>query len=335
MHSTAPVLTVRPLLIVVLSALVVACSGDGGAAGLASTAGSPTESATQSAGATALEPTSTPEPTNTPEPAIAGVSSECADAMAAFVDGLRDPWTDPASDVIWSCATDTELLAAAEALGADEISSDPSWFLDEACTSWGYDAPACAWAPTPTPYVATIDEDAAWRTEVTDLCLAAQPADLLATSAGVVPLADSSAYPHVWVRIAEYIGVDGIPTTIPPLARGFVYSTAYVTPTFAVSQPGDVELVACVTLQAFEHEQWYPSSQNGCPCYPYDASRAFVWMIDPTTGELVGQPWLRPAADVDHGASTDMLLGGVDHGLGIRPPEQTDLVADIEAFLGR
>jgi hypothetical protein len=62
------------------------------------------------------------------------------------------------------------------------------------------------------------------------------------------------------------------------------------------------------------------------------ASDALIWMVDPANQTLIGHPWLRPPIDADT-HPTHMILAGLD-GTGLRPPEQGDVIADIETFLG-
>jgi hypothetical protein len=304
-----------------LSALIAGCGGSG-----------PTRS---------FAPTATPSPAS-----LVGVSPECAAAFLRALEGHED--AAEAFDFVANiyaalnaCPTLEELESADRQLGIGhdwsyEVRSDCQFFqLPEVkdaaiCRSLPEETPTPV--PTPTP-ISSLE--ASNRT----LCDGAQPADLYGVTDPVKAAKDLAVTDGVHLVLLEFKDLEGTIGPVPAMARGFIYDTAapYNTeaPEIFADATGPVRMLACIALRAVEEERWGTPGQFGvvqCPCTVVDASDALVWMVDPASETLVGQPWLRRPIDVDS-SPTRMILAGLD-GTGLRPPEQDDVIADIETFLG-
>jgi len=324
---------VRIALLVITSLAIAACAGSGERAGARASV-------------------------STAPSSIPGVSARCT---AAFSEATSlDPGKLAASEaevrirqhvisILWACRTVAELTTAEAALpvlrawGFDPDPGDVRAFCEASSELTG--APICP-APTPrptpeptpppTPTPPPVWDDAAFQDRSRELCANARPSGLYAVSASVNPLQDPAGRRGVYVLLVEYRDLDGQILPSPKLSRGYVYriDSHAPTPKFHVRVAAEVELVACLALRAIEQERWGTRSGGTvvCPCTTVNASDAIIWMVGATDGELVGQPWLRHPVEIPPGR-TRMILSGQD-GPGIRPPEQEDVVADIEAFLG-
>lgn len=278
-------------------------------------------------------------PTSTPRlaPHIAGVSPPCAEAVLDYAE--QGPVA--VESIIAACATEAELSRAAHALDQPDISNDVASFIAFWCAQLEYPtgAPLCppavspTPAPTPTPYVATIWEDDTFADHARALCEASRPRGLTSVTARVEPLPEPPQVAGIYLQIVSYTTLGGSVRPEPSLQRGYVYAIQHGSPVYDVTYPDDVDVIACVVLVATGAEQWYPSHQGGCPCDTYHAAEAFLWVID-AQGERIGAPWRRLPANRDNDERSEELIKGFNDGPGLRPPNQSDIIADLEALFG-
>lgn len=278
-----------------------------------------------------------PTPTRWPVPSIAGVSPACAEAVLYYARGASVA----VEYILTACTSEAELSRAAHALDQSDISDDVGRFVAHFCAELEYPTgslcppavPPTA-TPMPTPYVATIWEDDTFADHARELCEASRPRGLTSVTSEVEAVGEPPEVAGIYLQIVSYTDLGGRVRPEPSLQRGYVYAIQYDgDPVFEPTYPDEVDVIACAVLVATEAEQWYPQYQGGCPCDTYHAAEAFLWAID-AQGERIGAPWRRLPADMDNDERSEELITGFKGDPGLRPPNQSDIIADLEALLG-
>ena len=274
---------------------------------------------TQPTAAATLTPAPTPRPTPsrapyTPVPAtpsapsIPGVSPECARELAGFA-GAPQP-------VLETCASLDEVVAGSIALGIEF-----DW--EEAARGFcgiGWSM-ICDSLPAPTPMTAERGAE---------LCRDARPKSLYRVRTPVEPLKSARSSSGAAIVLVEVRGLDGRTRRDPGLKDESFYEFSWFVPGNPGSVPDEVDVVACVALDAFDLEYWHFTYAPTID-YPIYASNAIVWVVDAEDGARIGRPWRRRPPKAQSG--DNWIAIGLDNP-GQRAPREWQLVEDVTKLLG-
>jgi hypothetical protein len=310
---------------IVLGATIALAGCFGG--GEAATLGPAGESMGQTLDPASVGPAPTPSatpfaaPTATTLPEIPGVSAGCIAAVATFAASPS------VIDVLETCRSLGEIQLA-EAYFA--TGQDWSWEIENYC---GYqpDALICASLPTPEPTTPPMTADRAKA-----ICQGARPKNLYGVTAKMQPLRNPGEGHLVWVQLVEFRNLNGRTRPEPRLSDATFYdfpASPFVPG--GVDDSGDVDLVACIALQARELEHWYYTSSPGT-LYPVYKSDAILWVVDVAKGRRLGSAWRLHPPTV--GSGDNYIYLGIDPSLenpGQRAPRETQIIASVTKFLGR
>jgi hypothetical protein len=134
----------------------------------------------------------------------------------------------------------------------------------------------------------TPEEWAAFDEQAREMCLPAKPADLKTMEGPPTPLDQAPTYQAVRVVGTEVLGPDGEPSLFPPTLLG-PYPPAYLD--FVATTPGEVDLLVCVALRTGESATYHNDDAVPPEATVYHVD-TILWMVDATSGERVGRPWV-------------------------------------------
>jgi hypothetical protein len=200
--------------------------------------------------------------------------------------------------------------------------------------------------PTPDPWLSWNErldlllQDDQFARDSRDTCLVTRPADLETLTGPDRPLDQAPTYRTVQMLLAEVVGPDGSISDLPEMDE---YLWQGYTRTFrdgaVVADPDDVELLACVALRTGASRDYVA---NGISHTVYKTAEV-VWMVERTSGEVVGRPWVIGASYAASDEFPSFLLADATllvGGLGLLPAEfRTGELGEataesIVAFLG-
>lgn len=169
-------------------------------------------------------------------------------------------------------------------IGADQT----SWVLYLMWETSTEPTPVPSASPTPAP---TPVDWQAFDEQAREACLAAGPARLKTMEAPVEPIDRAPTYHKVRVVRVEVLGPDR--TSSPfPLDLLFAYwAEPPASLDFIAAAPAEVELLACVALRTAESATYYNDGVVPPEVTLYRVD-TILWMVDATSGEPVGRPWV-------------------------------------------